>query len=112
MSDEFAERLRSAVAAIEGTERVEATFRIGGPVGAQSVVNIHTPATEQTSITAILEQAMARCAEVLTDAPTDKGNLFLYCYDAEGMRHTMSEVAEDLSVAISFTRLMLRVRGV
>ncbi|GAB3813142.1 hypothetical protein GCM10028820_07390 [Tessaracoccus terricola] len=111
MSDEFAERLRTAVATIEGTERVEATFRIGGPVGAQSVVNIHTPTTEQTVVTAILEQAMVRCARVLTDAPTGRGNLYLYCYDAEGMRHTMSEVAEDLSVAISFSRLILRVQG-
>lgn len=111
MSDQFAERLRAAVARIEGTTRVEATFRIGGPVGAQSVVNIHTPTTEQAAVATILEQAMARCAEVLVDSPTDRGNLYLYCYDAEGMRHTMSEVAEDLSVAISFSRLILRVRG-
>lgn len=111
MSDGFTERLRSAVAGIEGTERVEATFRIGGPVGAQSVINIHTPTTEQARVTAILEQAMRRCADVLAEAPTDEGNLYLYCYDAEGMRHTMGEVAEDLSVAISFNRLILRVRG-
>lgn len=111
MSDEMAERLRSAVAGIEGTERVEATFRIGGPIGAQSVVNIHTPTTQQAVVNTILEQAMVRCAEVLVEAPTSSGNLYLYCYDAEGMRHTMSEISEDLSVAISFSRLILRVRG-
>lgn len=102
--------LEQALADLPGVERVEATFRIGGPVGAQSVVNLHTPETEPGRVVGLLSDALPRCAAVLAEAPT-KGNLYLYCYDGDGMRHSLDEVADDLSVAISFTRLLQRVQS-
>lgn len=99
--------LRAGLDGIEGVNRVEATYRIGGPVGAQSVVNLHTDATDGASVARILSEALDRCAAVLADAHT-KGNLYLYCYDGAGMRRTLEELDEDLSVAISFSRLALR----
>lgn len=105
---DYAAQLRETLSTLEGAERVEATFRRSGPIsGAQSVVNIHTMSTDPITITGILATALSRCAVVLAPVRI-RGSLFLYCFDGDGMRHTLDEVDEDLSVAISFDRLAAR----
>lgn len=100
---DHAEALRAALGDLPGLERVEATFRIGGPVGAQSVVNLHTSGDDSVARD-LLAAALPRCATALADA-RPKGNLYLYAFDGEGLRHTLEEVSPELSVAISFGRL-------
>ncbi len=105
---DYAAQLRESVSAVPGAEHVEATFRRSGPInGAQSVVNIHTSSTDATTLKQILSEALSRCALVLAPAPT-RGSLYLYCFDGEGLRHTLDEVDDDLRVAISFDRLARR----
>lgn len=102
---DYAESLRQSLSAVEGVAGVEATFRRSGPIhGAQSVVSIHTPSTDPPTVMGILAAALERCAHILAPAPI-RGSLFLYCFDGDGMRHTLDELDPDLGVAISFDRL-------
>lgn len=107
---DLAARLEHALSDLPGAEKVEATFRLGGPVGAQSVVNIHTSTTEPAAVAGLQREALSRCAVVLAESPT-KGNLYLYCFDGEGMRHSLDELDDDLSAAISFSRLVERAQA-
>lgn len=100
---DHAAALRAVLEDLPALDRVEATFRLGGPVGAQSVVNLYTSG-DHTVARELLAAALPRCAAALAEAKP-KGNLYLYAFDGEGLRHTLEEVSPDLSVAISLGRL-------
>ncbi|RMB61241.1 hypothetical protein EAX62_00780 [Tessaracoccus antarcticus] len=104
----MAAALRDTLTTLEGCESVEATCRRSGPIsGAQCVVTLHTTSTDPASRARLLRAALSRCAVVLASSAL-RGQLYLYCYDGDGMRHTVDEVDDDLGAAISFDRLAVR----